>query len=60
MIGTLSYDSIWHVELKYKNQIIGNQRNKVKIYEDDLTDIFNSRTFCLYEDIENIKKKGIS
>lgn len=47
-------------ELKYKNQIIGNQRNKVKIYEDDLTDIFNSRTFCLYEDIENIKKKGLA
>ena len=24
-------------ELKYKNKIIGNQRNKVKVYEDDLT-----------------------
>ncbi len=47
-------------ELKYKNQIIGNQRNTVKVYEDDLTDIFNSRTFCLYEDIENIKKKGLA
>ena len=47
-------------ELKYKNQIIGNQRNKVKVYEDDLTDIFNSRTFCLYEDIETIKKMGLA
>ena len=44
-------------ELKYKNPIIGNQRNKVKVYEDDLTDIYNSRTFCLFEDIEHIKKK---
>ena len=35
-------------ELKYSNQIIGNQRNVVKVYEDDLSDIFNSRTFCLY------------
>jgi len=32
-------------ELKYKNEIIGNQKNRVKVYEDDLTDIFNSRTF---------------
>jgi len=47
-------------ELKYKNELIGNQKNKIKVYEDDLTDIFNSRTFCLYEDIENIKKKGLA
>jgi len=39
-------------ELKYKNPIIGNQRNKVKVYEDNLEDIYNSRTFCLFEDIE--------
>ena len=47
-------------ELKYSNQIIGNQKNVVKVYEDDLSDIFNSRTFCLYEDIEQIKKKGLA
>tara|TARA_B100001057_G_C22708955_1_gene894888 strand:- start:49 stop:969 length:921 start_codon:yes stop_codon:yes gene_type:complete len=47
-------------ELKYNNQIIGNQRNKVKVYEDDLSDIYNSRTFCLYEDIELIKKSGLA
>ena len=47
-------------ELKYKNEVIGCQKNKVKIYEDDLTDIFNSRTYCLYEDIELIKKKGLA
>ena len=47
-------------ELKYKNQIIGNQRNKVKVYEDDLSDIYNSRTYCLYEDIELIKKNGLA
>ena len=46
--------------LKFKNKIIGNQRNKFKIYEDDLTDVFNSRTFCLFEDIECIKKKGLA
>ncbi len=47
-------------ELKYKNPIIGNQRNKFKVYEDDLTDVYNSRTFCLFEDIELIKKNGLA
>ena len=53
--STLSLDIDF--ELKYKNEIMKNQRNKVKVYEDDLTDVFNSRTFCLFEDIEIIKKK---
>ena len=47
-------------ELKYTNKIIGNQKNKINVYEDDLTDIFNSRTFCLFEDIEKIKKNGLA
>ena len=47
-------------QLKYQNQIIGDQKNKVNVYEDDLTEIFNSRTFCLYEDIELIKKNGLA
>jgi len=55
---TLSLDIDF--ELKYKNEIIGNQRNKVKVYEDDLTDVYNSRTFCLFEDIEFIKKNGLA
>ena len=56
--STLSLDIDF--ELKYENKIIGNQRNKVKVYEDDLTDIYNSRTFCLFEDIEKIKKIGLA
>jgi UDP-3-O-[3-hydroxymyristoyl] N-acetylglucosamine deacetylase len=47
-------------ELKYKNSVIGNQRNKINVYEDDLKEIFDSRTFCLYEDIEMIKKNGLA
>ncbi len=46
--------------LKYHNEIIGNQENKINVYEDELLDIFNSRTFCLYEDIEAIKKAGLA
>ena len=47
-------------ELKYDNPIIGNQQNKINVFEDDLNDIFCSRTFCLYEDIEAIKKNGLA
>tara|TARA_B100000989_G_scaffold277853_1_gene239135 strand:- start:232 stop:1152 length:921 start_codon:yes stop_codon:yes gene_type:complete len=47
-------------ELKYQNPIIENQRNKINVYEDDLTDIFNSRTFCLYEDVEKIRQSGLA
>ena len=47
-------------ELKYKNQLIGHQQNKINVYEDNLQDIFDSRTFCLFEDIEKIKKIGLA
>ena len=42
--STLSLDIDY--ELKYENKLIGNQKNKIKVYEEDLTDIFNSRTYC--------------
>ena len=47
-------------QLNYKNKIIGKQRNKVNFQIDDLKDITDSRTFCLYEDIEKIKKIGLA
>ena len=56
--STLSLDIDF--QLKYKNKMIGNQRNKVKVYDDDLSEVYNSRTFCLYEDIEFIKKNGLA
>ena len=56
--STLSLDIDF--ELKYDNHIIGNQRNKVKVYDDDLSDVYNSRTYCLFEDIELIKKNGFA
>ena len=43
-------------EIKYENDLIGNQRNVVKVYETDLTEIYNSRTFCLFEDVDKLKK----
>ena len=56
--STLSLDIDF--ELQYENKIIGNQRNIFKVYEDDLSDVYNSRTFCLHEDIEKIKKMGLA
>jgi UDP-3-O-[3-hydroxymyristoyl] N-acetylglucosamine deacetylase len=47
-------------ELKYKNNLIGTQRNFVSVFESDLTDIYNSRTFCLFEDIEKLKEMGLA
>ena len=47
-------------ELKYKNDLIGTQRNLVKVFESDLTEVYNSRTFCLYEDIEKLKEMGLA
>ena len=46
-------------EIKYKNQLINTQKNKINIFEDNLEDIFISRTFCLYEDIEKLKKLNL-
>jgi UDP-3-O-[3-hydroxymyristoyl] N-acetylglucosamine deacetylase len=47
-------------EIKYKNSLIGSQRNNVKIYEDNLANIYESRTFCLYEDVENLRSMGLA
>ena len=47
-------------ELKYENSLIGTQRNLVSVFESDLTDIYNSRTFCLYEDIDKLKEMGLA
>jgi len=47
-------------ELIYENKFIGTQRNLVKVFESDLTDIYNSRTFCLFEDIDKLKEMGLA
>ena len=46
-------------EIKYQNPLIKTQRNKISVFEDNLVDIYNSRTFCLYEDIEKLKSLGL-
>ena len=47
-------------QLNYKNKVIGKQKNTINFQKDDLSDVSNSRTFCLFEDIEKIKKIGLA
>ena len=47
-------------QLNYKNSIIGKQKNIIDFQKDNLIDVINSRTFCLFEDIEKIKKIGLA
>ncbi len=47
-------------EIKYNNKIINTQKNKINIFNDDLKNIFESRTFCLYEDVEKLKRNGFA
>jgi UDP-3-O-[3-hydroxymyristoyl] N-acetylglucosamine deacetylase len=47
-------------QLNYKNIIIGKQKNIVDFQKSNLDDVYVSRTFCLFEDIEKIKKLGLA
>ena len=47
-------------EIKYENSLIGTQRNLIKVYEDDLNEIYNSRTFCLFEDVEKLRSMDLA
>ena len=47
-------------QLNYQNKIIGKQKNKFNFQSDELEDVMHARTFCLYEDIEKIKKLGLA
>ena len=47
-------------QLNYKNKVIGNQKNQINFSSCNLEDVYESRTFCLFEDIEKIKKLGLA
>jgi UDP-3-O-[3-hydroxymyristoyl] N-acetylglucosamine deacetylase len=47
-------------ELVYTNSVIGNQRSQIDFSDKDLSDVYTSRTFCLFEDVEKIKKLGLA
>ena len=47
-------------QLNYENKIIGQQKNVINFQKDNLNEVISSRTFCLFEDIEKIKKFGLA
>ncbi len=53
-------DLIIDFEIVYKNPLIRTRRKEFKLSKDKLTEIYNSRTFCLYEDIDYIKSQGLA
>ena len=59
-IEPLTEDLIIDFELIYKNPLIRTRRKEFKLSSTDLGAIYNSRTFCLYEDIDNIKRMGLA
>ena len=59
-IQPLDKDLIIDFEIVYKNPLIRTRRKEFKLSKGDLTSIYNSKTFCLYEDIDQIKSQGLA
>ena len=59
-IEPLDNDLIVDFEIVYNNPLIRTRRKEFKLSDGDLTNIYNSRTFCLYEDIDFIKSQGLA
>jgi len=59
-IEPLANDLIIDFEIVYKNPLIRTRRHEFKLSSGDLNSIYNSRTFCLYEDIDKIISQGLA
>ena len=59
-IEPLENDLIVDFEIVYSNPLIRTRRKEFRLSDGDLTNIYNSRTFCLYEDIDFIKSQGLA
>ena len=59
-IEPLAKDLIIDFEIVYKNPLIRTRRKEFKLSSGDLASIYNSKTFCLYEDIDQIKSQGLA
>ena len=53
-------DLIIDFEIVYKNPLIRTRRKEFKLSSKNLDKIYNSKTFCLYEDIDLIKSQGLA
>ena len=59
-IEPLENDLVVDFEIVYSNPLIRTRRKEFKLSDGNLTNIYNSRTFCLYEDIDFIKSQGLA
>ncbi len=59
-IEPFTKDLIIDFEIVYKNPLIRTRRKEFKLSNGDLTSIYNSRTFCVYEDIDQIISQGLA
>ena len=59
-IEPLTKDLIIDFEIVYNNPLIRTRRKEFKLSNGDLTSLYNSRTFCLYEDIDQIRSLGLA
>lgn len=59
-IEPLEKDLIIDFEIVYQNPLIRTRRHEFKISTGDLSSIYNSRTFCLFEDIDQIMNLGLA
>ena len=59
-IEPLNKDLIIDFEIVYKNPLIRTRKKEFKFSTGNLASISNSRTFCLYEDIDKIRSLGLA
>ena len=59
-IEPLEKDLIIDFEIVYSNPLIRTRRKEFRLSNGDLNSIYNSRTFCLYKDIDQIKSQGLA
>ena len=59
-IEPLDNDLIVDFEIIYNNPLIRARRKEFRLSDTDFTNIYSSRTFCLYEDIDFIKSQGLA
>ena len=58
-LNPFSIKKSFDFEIIYKNPLIRTRRKEFKLSRDKLTEIYNSRTFCLYEDIEKLRSLNL-
>ena len=59
-IEPIDKDLVIDFDIIYKNPLIRTRRKEFKLSSGNLDPIYNSKTFCLYEDIDQIRSQGLA